>query len=61
MAIYLIYQHLPLEDPPKFTKIGTLDLKIYHLATLLVDRSKTVRKKRHFIYSEDHYQVKDIF
>jgi hypothetical protein len=29
-----IYQHLPLQDPPKFTQIGILGLKIYHLATL---------------------------
>jgi hypothetical protein len=28
------YQHFPLQDPPKLTQIGTLGLKIYHLATL---------------------------
>jgi hypothetical protein len=31
---YTIYQHLPLQDPPKFTEIGIFGLKIYHLATL---------------------------
>jgi hypothetical protein len=29
-----IYQHLPLQDPPKFTLSGIFGLKIYHLATL---------------------------
>jgi hypothetical protein len=29
-----IYQHLPLQDPPKFIKIAMFGLKIYHLATL---------------------------
>jgi hypothetical protein len=29
-----IYQHLPLQDTPKFTHIGIFGLKIYHLATL---------------------------
>jgi hypothetical protein len=29
-----IYQHRPLQDPPKFTRIGIFGLKIYHLATL---------------------------
>jgi hypothetical protein len=26
-------QHLPLQDPPKFTQIVIFGLKIYHLAT----------------------------
>jgi hypothetical protein len=30
-----IYQHLLLQDPPKFTQIGNFCLKICHLATLL--------------------------
>jgi hypothetical protein len=30
-----IYQHLPLQDPPKFTQNGIFGLKIYHLATLV--------------------------
>jgi hypothetical protein len=29
-----IYQHYPLQDPPKFTQIGIFALKICHLATL---------------------------
>jgi hypothetical protein len=29
-----IYQHLSLQDPPKFTQIGSPGLKINHLATL---------------------------
>jgi hypothetical protein len=29
-----IYQHIPLQDSPKFTQI--FRLKIYHLATLIV-------------------------
>jgi hypothetical protein len=28
-----IDQHLPLQDPLKFTQIGIVGLKIYHLAT----------------------------
>jgi hypothetical protein len=35
MTITYTYQHLPLQDPPKFTQIGIFGLKIYHLATLL--------------------------
>jgi hypothetical protein len=33
-----IYQHFPIEGPPKFTQIGILGLKINHLATLLPRR-----------------------
>jgi hypothetical protein len=29
-----IYQHLSLQETPKFTQIGIFGLKIYHLATL---------------------------
>jgi hypothetical protein len=31
-----IYQHLPLKDPTKFTRIGIFGLKIYHPTTLLI-------------------------
>jgi hypothetical protein len=31
---YKMYEHLPLQDPPKFTQIWIFGLKIYHLATL---------------------------
>jgi hypothetical protein len=30
---HTIYQHLSSQDPPKFTQIGILGLKINHLAT----------------------------
>jgi hypothetical protein len=29
-----VYQHFPLQDPPKFTQIGIFGLKTNHLATL---------------------------
>jgi hypothetical protein len=32
---YKIYQLLPLQDPPKFTRIRVFGLKIDNLATLL--------------------------
>jgi hypothetical protein len=32
-----IFQHLPLQDPPKFTQIGIFGLKTNHLATLLAE------------------------
>jgi hypothetical protein len=32
--VYDIYQHLPLQDAPKFTQFGIVGLKICHLATL---------------------------
>jgi hypothetical protein len=35
---HIIYQHLPLQEPHKFTKIGIFGLKICHLATLVVGR-----------------------
>jgi hypothetical protein len=34
-----IYQHLPLQDPPKFTQIGIFGLKKKHLATQSVTRN----------------------
>jgi hypothetical protein len=30
-----MFQHLPLQDPPKFTPIEIFGLKIWHLATLV--------------------------
>jgi hypothetical protein len=35
-----VYQHLSLQDPPKFTQIEIFGLKIYHLATLAATRKK---------------------
>jgi hypothetical protein len=43
IAIIHMYQHLPLKDPQKLTQIGILGFKIYHLATLVLSRSKTFR------------------
>jgi hypothetical protein len=34
-----MYQHLSLQDPPKFTQIGIFGLKMYNLATLSISRS----------------------
>jgi IS5 family transposase len=41
-----MYQHLPLQDRPKFTQIWTFGLKICHLATLVstnIDRNAFTR------------------
>jgi hypothetical protein len=35
-SVRKIYQHLPLQDPPKITQIWVFGMKIYHLATLLL-------------------------
>jgi hypothetical protein len=32
-----VYQHLPSEDPPKYTQIFIFDLKTNHLATLVLE------------------------
>jgi hypothetical protein len=31
---HVIYHHIPLQVPPKFTQIGIFGLEIYYLATL---------------------------
>jgi hypothetical protein len=33
-SVHKIYQHLPLQEPPKFTQIWIFGLKTNHLATL---------------------------
>jgi hypothetical protein len=33
-SVHEIYQHLPLQDPPKFPQIRIFGLKTNHLATL---------------------------
>jgi hypothetical protein len=33
-SVHKIKQHLPLQDPPKFTQIWIFGLKTNHLATL---------------------------
>jgi hypothetical protein len=35
IRVHKIYQHLPLQDPPKFTQIWIFGLKANHLATLV--------------------------
>jgi hypothetical protein len=35
--VYTMYNNLPLQDPPKRTQIGIFGLKIYHLATLILN------------------------
>jgi hypothetical protein len=37
-------QHIPLQDPTKFTKLGNFGLKIYHLATMNVLDSGNFQK-----------------
>jgi hypothetical protein len=44
---YIIHQHFPFQGPPKFTQVGILGLKIYHLATLLL--VSTVKKPAIFL------------
>jgi hypothetical protein len=34
--VHIISQHLPLQDPPKFTQLGIMGLKMCHLATLIL-------------------------
>jgi hypothetical protein len=36
LRVHRIYQHLPLQDPPKFTQIWIFGFKTNHLATLLI-------------------------
>jgi hypothetical protein len=40
---YKIYQTFPYQDPPKFTQILFLGLKIYHLATLPCSRYAPIK------------------
>jgi hypothetical protein len=37
-----IYQHLPLQYPPKFNQIWIFGLKTYHLATLSGKRGREI-------------------
>jgi hypothetical protein len=47
-----IYQHLPLQDPPKFTQFGIFGLKINHLATSMWNRRRR-RKSRKFYWRKN--------
>jgi hypothetical protein len=42
----MIYQRLPLQDPPECTQILIFGLKIYHLATLLHTRPSKGAQRR---------------
>jgi hypothetical protein len=44
-----MYQHLPFQDPAKFTQIGIFGLKIFHLAALL----GTVSSKETILHFRD--------
>jgi hypothetical protein len=50
-----IFQHLPLFDPPKFTQIGSLGLKLYHLVILIQPHERFLNsfshKKKFFLCS----------
>jgi hypothetical protein len=53
-SVHKIYQHLPLQDPPKFTQIWIFGLKTNHLATLLQSvfwNSKNSSAKCNFIFA----------
>jgi hypothetical protein len=39
ISIKYVYEHLQLQNPPKFIQIGIFGLKIYHLATLVWSQS----------------------
>jgi DNA topoisomerase IB len=39
VSIKYTYQHLPLQDPPKFTQIWIFGLKTNHLAALVYTNS----------------------
>jgi hypothetical protein len=42
-SVHKIYQHLPLQDPPKFTQIWIFGLKTNHLTTLVTDNSLAIK------------------
>jgi hypothetical protein len=44
----IIYQLLPLQDPPKLTQIGIFGFKICHLATLLLTFCFLKNKRKSF-------------
>jgi hypothetical protein len=52
--IHKKYQHLPLQDPPEFTQIGILGLRIYRLATLPACPSPLLSKLTNKFY---HYTL----
>jgi hypothetical protein len=44
-----MYQHLPLQDPPKFIRIWIFGLETCHLATLSFGTLRNNRFCRHFL------------
>jgi hypothetical protein len=40
-SVHKIYQHLPLQDPPKFTRLWSFGLKTNHLATLMQSKAQS--------------------
>jgi hypothetical protein len=44
-SVHKIYEHLPLQDHPKFTQIWIFGLKTNHLATLLSGTDVMIFKK----------------
>jgi hypothetical protein len=53
-----INQHLPLQDPPKFTQIGLFGLKICHLATLLVKIYWQIINERYNVLNKEQSRMK---
>jgi hypothetical protein len=43
---HIIYQHLPLQDPSKFTQIGIFGLDMCHLATLDLKRENSLGSQK---------------
>jgi hypothetical protein len=52
-----MYQHLPLQDPPKFTQIWIFSLKTNHLAAL-GGTKKLVKKRRQKIWGKTKIKVR---
>jgi hypothetical protein len=44
----MIYEHLPLPDPPNFSQIGIFGFKICHLATLVGSAGGRFCSKKEF-------------
>jgi hypothetical protein len=47
----ILYQHLPFQDPPKFTQIAIFGLKLRHLATMAHTLSGALRTFRSHLQS----------
>jgi hypothetical protein len=49
-----IYQHLPLQDRPKFTQTGIFGLKLFHLATPVLRFCKSNVQRRGGKFEHKH-------